>query len=389
MTGTALSTPASAEDVPPAVRVLLDSIERQTDIEPDYESIETADDGSITISKLSLNKPAAGGEPSATMRIDELVLSDISDDGDGTYEIGSAEFTNINGDVSGEKFSITYEIPEMNAEDWYLVDADDNPTPQDALVANSTLVRKVVAGKMTVAAMGQTFTVDGFQSDWDGDPETGAGTSAMKISNIAIPEQAVAMIDQTGMLRQLGYKSLNFDIESNSKVEIADGNIDMSANASFSGRDIGAFKLGLAADGIPLAIYSELQSARQGGKQPDPAALLAQAQGITLSDFSVRFEDASITAKLLPILAAMQGVDEAALIANAGAMAQMGLMQLQNQAFSEQTVAALNAFLKEPKSLSVTANPAAPLKVSDLMAMNPAAPGEIITKLGLTVSAND
>lgn len=389
MMGTGLSAPAGAEDVPPAVQVLLDTFERQTQVEPEYESIETGDDGSITISKLTLDRPAAGGEPSITVRVDELVLSEISDEGDGLYEIGSAEFTNINGDVSNEAFAITFEIPEVSAEDWYVVDADDDPAPEDALVANTTIARKIVAGKMKVAVMGQSFTIDGFQSDWDGDPETGAGTSTMKISNIAIPEQAIAMVDQTGMLRQLGYKGLSFDIESNSKLEIADGKIGMSASARFSGRDIGAFKLGLTIAEVPLALYAELQSAQQGGKQQDPSALLAQAQGVTLSDFSLRFEDASITAKLLPVLAAMQGMDEAALVANAGAMAQMGLMQLQNQAFTEQTVAAVDAFLKEPKSLSVTANPASPLKVSDVMAMDPAAPGEIISKLGLSVTAND
>ena len=70
-------------------------------------------------------------------------------------------------------------------------------------------------------------------------------------------------------------------------------------------------------------------------------------------------------------------------------MLQMGLMQLQNEAFAQQTMAAVTSFLKEPKSLTITAKPAAPVKVSDFMAMNPNAPGEAITKLGVSVSAND
>ncbi len=389
LSGTGFSTPALAQDVPPAVQALLSRFEQQTNVKPTYEAIETAADGSVTITKLSLKKPSEGNGPSITMRVDEMVLSDISDEGDGLYEIGGASFSNITCDVSGDRFAVTIYLPQASAEDWYLLAAGDNPTPEAAFRANANMARKMSGGKMTVAVMGQTYTVDGFQSTWKGDPATGAGTTSMKFSNIAIPEQAIALVDQGGMLKQLGYGGLSFDIESNSTAEIAGGDIGMSADINIRGRDIGTFKFGLAAADVPLAIYAALQNAQKTGKEPDVNALLPQVQGITLSEFSLRFEDQSITGKLLPMLATMQGTDEAALVANAGAMMQVGLMQLQNQAFSEQAAAAVNAFLKDPKSLTITAKPAEPLKVSDIMAMNPAQPGEIISRIGLGVSAND
>ena len=42
-----------------------------------------------------------------------------------------------------------------------------------------------------------------------------------------------------------------------------------------------------------------------------------------------------------------------------------------------------------PKSLTVSAKPTSPVTVMELMGLNPANPGEAITKLGVTVSAND
>ena len=93
LSSTAFALPGAAQDVPPAVKAMLDSIERQTQAKPTYDSITTNGDGSVTITKLELNKPAQGNGPSVTRRIDETVLSNISDAGGGIYEIGSATFS--------------------------------------------------------------------------------------------------------------------------------------------------------------------------------------------------------------------------------------------------------------------------------------------------------
>ena len=198
-----------------------------------------------------------------------------------------------------------------------------------------------------------------------------------------------SMMDQGGMLKQLGYSNLSFDIASTGKMSIKGDNLDYAFDVGLTGRDIATIKLALAAADIPMAVYSELQKMQDGGKQPDFTALMPQIQAISLSGASVRFEDQSITKKVLPMIAAMQGMDEKTLIASVGPMMQMGLMQLQNQAFAEQTAAAVNSYLADPKSLTIAAKPAAPVKVSDLMTLNPNAPGEAITKLGVSVSAND
>jgi hypothetical protein len=64
-------------------------------------------------------------------------------------------------------------------------------------------------------------------------------------------------------------------------------------------------------------------------------------------------------------------------------------MSLNNQEFTTKVVTAINSFLKDPKSITVAMKPAQPLKVQELMTLNPANPGEAITKLGVDVSAND
>ena len=384
----AFSAPAWADDAPPAIQALLDNIARQTAVEPTYDSLKN-DGGAVTITNLSLAKASAGDEPSLNFKIAEAVFSDIAEESDGLYQIGSAKFSTMTADVAGKDFAVKVIVPEAVTEGWYVTEIGDDATPEEVARAGMNVARKMQIGKMTVEAKGQTFTVDSYRSSWDGDPETGAGTFDSKVTNIAIPEQAVAMLDQSGMLKQLGYASLSFDLSGNGKTEIENGNMAISFNGALSGRDMGAFKVGIAAADVPVAMFGELQKAQKEGKQPDFNALMPRMQNVSISSLSLRFEDASLTRKILPMIAAMQGMDEKTLIASAGPMLQLGLMQLQDQAFAQQAAAAVNAFLSDPKSITIALTPAAPVKVSEIMTLNPAAPGEAITKLGVSVKAND
>lgn len=391
LAGTALASPVMAQDAeaPPAVQAFLDGIERQTKVEPTFESLDTDGSGNVTIVNLSFNKTEANGQSGMSVKIAEATFSNLSDEGGGLYQIGSATFKDMTADVKGPQFSLTATLPSASAEGWYVTELGDSPTPAETFRAAATIARKMEAGTITIAAQGQTVTIEGLLTTWDGDPKTGAGSSASTITNIAIPESLVAMMDQGGMLKQLGYGGLNFDIASTGTMSLKGDNLDYAFDFGLIGRDIATITVALSASDIPLAVYAELQSMQEAGKQPDMNALMPQIQGISLANASIRFEDKSITRKVLPMIAAMQGMDEKTMLASVGPMMQMGLMQLQNQAFADQALAAVNSFLADPKSLTIKASPASPVKVSDLMTLNPAAPGEAITKLGVSVSAND
>ena len=77
------------------------------------------------------------------------------------------------------------------------------------------------------------------------------------------------------------------------------------------------------------------------------------------------------------------------MVANAGAMLQLGLAELKNPAFTQKAVEAVNAYLKDPRSLTILAKPAQPVSVMQLMSLDPANPGAAIDQLGVTISAND
>lgn len=383
---TAWAAPALAEDTPPVVDVLLKNIERQTQVKPAYESIE-ADGSAVIINKLSAQGP--GGEVSIT--IDKVTLEDVSGPDNGLYTIGSASFEGVKAEgkgADGKAFSA--DMPEAQAEDWTVKDAGDNPSPADALRASMTIAKSMSSGKITVTAEGQSVTSDGFESTWDGDPATGAGNWSSKVTNIVIPAQLVALADPSGTLKNMGYGDLSFELSGDGKTTVGPDAMGMDMNVMIAGKDIASLKIGFAADKIPLAVYAELQKAQSSGKEPDFSALMPQIQTITLGGLTFRYEDASITAKLMPMIAAASGMGtKEQLVANAGAMAQVGLMQLNNPEFTNQVVGAINTFMKDPKSFTIAFKPESPVTVQQLMGLNPNDPGAAIKTLGVSVTAND
>ena len=390
LAGTSLALPARAEEVPDVVKILFDNWKNQTQVEPTYESIATDAQGTITITKLAMEKTAAGPTPGMKMTVDEISFEKVSDEGQGLYQIGGASFTGMNIEVSGpDGMAFSAAMPKAEIEDWYIMSPGESPTPESTLRSSLNIAKKMSSGKITIAAMGQTVTADGYESTWEGDPVTGAGSFTAKLGNVVIPESTMSLADPTGTLKQLGYSGFAFDAMGDGDLKIADGKLGLDLNFTYAAKDMATFKVSIGAADVPVKAYAELQKAQAAGSPPDFMALLPELQNVSFSGFTFRFEDNSITKKVMPLIAAMQGMDEAAMVANAGAMVQMGMMQLNNQAFTDQVVGAINGFLKDPRSLTITLKPATPVKVIDLMTLNPANPGEAIEKLGVSVTAND
>jgi hypothetical protein len=385
---TALAFPsfAMAEDIPPAVAAMLSSWESQFDVKPTYKSI-SADGASATIEGLEAVLPGGpGGKDGLKISVEKIELTEIAGEEDGIIEIGGSDWTNTKmefADPDGQGFSVS--MPELSSEDLYLKVLGDNPSAADRFRASLGTAKKGSSGPITIVAAGQTITADGFETTWDGDPATGAGKTSGKLKNVTIPESALALMDPSGTLKNLGYAAISFDVGGTGEIVNDGTSFGMDMDGFYDVKDVAALKIGMNASNIPHALMEELKKK----PQPDEAAMLSLAQGISFARFSLRIEDQSITAKLLPMLAAMQGMDETTMKANAGAMVQIGMSQLQLPELTAQVAAAVNSYLADPKSITISLKPAAPVTVGQLMGLSPADPAAAIKLLGVSVSAND
>lgn len=386
----AFTIPARAEDLPPVVAALFGNLEKQINVKPTYEKLETDSSGNITISNMAVSYAAMAGGPQINYTVKAISFENIGAEADGIIKVGKSVMTDLQMNMNvGDGQNVTVELPSATAEDWYVPVLTENPTPLQELRANMSIARKASAGEFKFSTMGQTFTAKGMELTWDGDPVTGAGKSAIKLTDLVIPEAAISAGDPTGQMKQLGYADLTLNFSAAGELAINGETFGMNGNIDISGRDMGGFKFAFGASELPISALAELQAAERDKREPNMNALMPQLMNVTIGDMHFRFEDASITRKLLPIIAKMQGMDEAAMVANASAMLQISMMQLKNQAFTDQVVGAVSAFLKDPKSITIAIKPASPVKVQQMMTLDPNNPAAAIDLLGVSVTAND
>lgn len=379
---------AHADDAPPAVKAFLDNLQRQTSATPAYDSLKV-DGSNVTITNLSLTKPAKDADPAMSIKTAEVDFTGITDQGNSLWQIGKASFTNTSLQLIGKDSNLSITIPGATAEGWYVRALPATPTPKDELLSTLTFANKMSSGPITITSSGQTLKIDGIDTTWNGDPATGMGKFSLKVSNFAVPEATLAAFDTGNMWKQLGYSGLNFDITTDGDLTPTGDNLAYSFNLSLGARNVGSLSLNAAVDNLPVAAYAQMLKDQMAGKGINFAAMSPQLQGVEIKGGSLRFDDASITNKMLPLIATMQGMDEKVLLASIPPTVQLTLVQFQNETLTKQAVDAVTKFLADPKSLMVSLKPVAPMKVSDISALDPAKPGDAISKLGVTVTANE
>jgi hypothetical protein len=390
LAATALTAPAQAQDVPPVVSAIFKSWETQLKIMPTYDKIETDSSGNVTISNVAATVGAQ--DPSTTMKlsIGSISLENVAAEADGLIAVGAATFSGTKMEMAGpDNKNVVIEVPTSSIEEWHVSVPGDNPTPLQSFRAAMWIAKKMTSGEIKVTAEGQSFTAKGVESAWSGDPVTGAGKTTMSLTDLVIPEAALAMMDPSGQLKAMGYSDITLNMTGDGELSVAGENFGMTGTFGVSSKDMAGLTFSYGASDIPIAVMAEMQSAQKSGRPPDFNMLMPQLMNVSLSGFKMRFEDASITKKVLPLIAKMQGMDEAAMVANAGAMMQLSLMQFRNQAFTDQVVGAVNTFLKDPKSITLSLAPAAPIKVQQVMTLDPTNPGAAIDLFGASVTAND
>jgi hypothetical protein len=215
-------------------------------------------------------------------------------------------------------------------------------------------------------------------------------TAKAKLSAIVIPRNLLHIVPESGQIfDSLGYSELVIDGEGESDHDEASGRYTGSGRLTV--KEAGSLSLAHRVGGLTLERMKAVMApfAMSASGDPDEAQLIAAAGPISIDGFTLRFDDASLTRRLLPFIAKMQGMDEATLIANTTALLQLALTPLGNQAFTSEVVNSVGTFLKDPKSLTIALRPAQPVTIRELMALDPSKPGAAIGLLGVHVTAND
>lgn len=210
------------------------------------------------------------------------------------------------------------------------------------------------------------------------------------LEKLVIPGTVLRMTPESKQVFDaLGYDRLELGISGEAQHDAASG--DYGANFSIVAQQAGTLSLGYAFGGLTEQAVTDflVASLKLQDHEPNPAELMAAFKDFTFRSVRLRFEDQSLTGRLLPFVAAQQGMDEKTLVANGAAMLQLGLMQLGRPEFAMAAVKTVTDYLANPKSITLTVKPAAPLGMADFMQMQSADPGTVFDTFGISLTAND
>jgi len=199
--------------------------------------------------------------------------------------------------------------------------------------------------------------------------------------------------DTSVAVKALGYETVDAKVEFTAGIDFSSGIFDLE-KFNFHLDDIGTLSMRMQFGGYTLETakaFSDFSAQQVGDSQAMGLAALGLAQKLTLNKISVRFDDNSITNKLLDLFAAGMQSSRQDIITTASSITQLSLISLQYPDFTLKVSQAVDSYLNAPQSFEVVAAPNQPLPFMMIFGAAQNAmqnPKGLIDMLAVEVSAN-
>jgi hypothetical protein len=381
----ALSTaPQALAQVDDAVLQRLKAVLAEQQIQIEWESVETyanADGDEVTALTNVKTKIADGEVVLPTIELGDVEATDIG------WKISSIvvpAFTHVDGDntvfVNGVQL------------DGVSVPAEGKKLPYGGMTMYEGFGITEIGADIKGA---QVFRLNDFHmtlsAPTDSTPlEFEGAAESMSLDFTTMPDPQAK-----GMLEQLGYVKMDGFFEVGGSWNPSDGMLSLS-KYDLTVNNAGTLGLAFSLGGYTPAFIEQL-TAMQGQLAANPGgdnsaaglAMLGLMQQLSFHSAEISFFDDSLTNKVIELVAKMQNMQPADIKNQAKGMVPFLMMQLNNPELSNMVTAAVTKFVDDPKSLVITAEPAAPVPFAVIMAGAMSAPQTLPQQLGLKVTANE
>ena len=225
----------------------------------------------------------------------------------------------------------------------------------------------------------------------DGNPLEFTGAAEKFSADLTLIEDARSK----AAIEALGYQNITGYFELAGSWQPKDGRIALS-QYDISVENAGTYGMSFDFGGYTLDFIKSLQEMQKKmAEQPEGAdnsatgmAMLGLMQQLTLHAASIRFDDDSLTKKVLDYLGKQQGMSGSDIANQAKAIVPFLTAQLNNPDLSAQITSAVNAFLDNPQNIEVAAAPTSPVPFALIMAGAMSNPLDLTKTLGVKVTAN-
>ena len=170
---------------------------------------------------------------------------------------------------------------------------------------------------------------------------------ALNVASISVPAEIIAQADDDfrQLMEGLGYSSLMLNLVVEGGYETGSDRLTVRSFA-IDAADVGKFSLSGIISGVKASDMT-------GDANPD-----ALANG-KLESLSIRFDNAGVVERALDMQAKTMGASREDIVAQLNGALPFMLNAINNPAFQEKVAKAGQAFLTDPKSLTITAQPRA------------------------------
>lgn len=343
------------------------------------------DDTTVTLKGATFTPLGA----SSGVALGNVTLTGVQEEDDGGYSIEKAAFPDV---------AVTQDGVSVTATDMSLggitVPADPKADGLDGLLLYETghtgpiTVKKDGVETLSLKEINLALTQRHDDSGFD---FTGSfGDIKADLSKTNDPSSQ-AVIDK------LALQHVEGDISLKGSWDLGPGTINVD-DIGFDFKDVGRLDLSFGISGYTMAFMKSLQESiktaeanpdKQAAQQATGLAMLGLMQQLTLNSAAIHFKDASITKKALEYAGSTQGVSGEQMANTLKGLAPIMLAQLNIPELQNAVTAAINTYLDDPKSFTITSAPAKPVPFPMIVGAAMGAPNTIPTVIGLKVSAND
>jgi hypothetical protein len=224
-----------------------------------------------------------------------------------------------------------------------------------------------LAAPMNIGSVGVGIDVEA-----DGTPKD----FTLDVNAIAVPGELFSDPQQKAVLDALGYTNFTINVGVAGGYETATDTLTMRTFTIDTG-EVGKLSIEGKFSGVSLSKLSDQETAKD-------VASTGKIDALT-----IRFDNAGIVERVLDMQAKMMGATREDVVAQVGGALPLMLNAVGNPPFQDKVAAAAQAFLKDPKSLTITIAPTAPVSFEAISTAATTAPNTLPDLLVVDVTANN
>ncbi|MFB9985358.1 hypothetical protein ACFSQQ_09730 [Mesorhizobium kowhaii] len=343
----------------------------------------TGDNTSMVLQGVAI-KPAAEKE---ALTIGDVKLEGVTE-ANGGYDIATVSTSAFEHSKDGVTLNLSpFVIHDMT------VPADGSTGPLGSLM----MYKSAELSNMTVKVADKTaFSMDGLAVEITPPAD---GKAMEFTANTEKFNADLTLVDDPKskeVINALGYQNISGNLEMAGTWQPADGKMELS-KYDISVENAGTLGMTFDLGGYTMDFIKSLQEMQKKmAAQPEGAdnsaqgmAMLGLLQQLSFNSASIRFDDDSLTNKVLDYVGKQQGMSGKDIANQAKAIVPFGMAQLNNPELTAQVTAAVSKYLDDPKSLEVSAEPPASVPFALIMAGAMSNPLDLPKTLGVAVKANE